>query len=129
MKERYSFLFGGPAGTGPNILTQILGGALVVQGYYMYYAGRIFKMLCIEFNILDDILKKLGKRYEENLKEAKQGYEDETKTLCRIISNKRKNDFMNGNQGIATGAINSGLDVYIAYPMTPATSVLNELAE
>ena len=194
MAERYSFLFGGPAGTGPNILTQILGGALVDQGYHvfysrdyqslirgghnfnvltfseepvnsndskinvlvaldesteeihkedlkkngiilkgkkenMYYAGRIFKMLCIDFKVLDDILKKLEKKYIENLKDAKQGYEDETKTLCRIISKKEKNGFMNGNQGIAKGAVDSGLDVYLAYPMTPATSVLNELAE
>lgn len=194
MAERYSFLFGGPAGTGPNILTQILGSALVDNGYYvfysrdyqslirgghnfnvltfseepvysndsrvdvivaldentekihkdelkkngeilkgktenMYYAGRIFKMLCLDFNILDDILKKLEKKYEDNIKEAKQGYEDEQKVLCRIVSNKKNNYFMNGNQGIARGAVESGLDVYIAYPMTPATSVLNELAE
>jgi len=192
--ERYSFLFGGPAGTGPNVLAQILGGALVGQGYHvfysrdyqslirgghnfnvltfseepvysndskvdvivaldentekihknelknngtilkgktenMYYAGRIFKMLCIDFSILDNILKKLEKRYEENIQEAKKGYEDEQKMLCRIVSNKKNSYFMNGNQGIARGAVESGLDVYIAYPMTPATSVLNELAE
>lgn len=36
---------------------------------------------------------------------------------------------MNGNQGISEGAIKSGLDVYYAYPMTPATNVLGELAE
>ena len=36
---------------------------------------------------------------------------------------------MNGNQGISEGAIKSGLDIYYAYPMTPATNVLSELAE
>jgi 2-oxoglutarate ferredoxin oxidoreductase subunit alpha len=36
---------------------------------------------------------------------------------------------MNGNQGISEGAIKSGLDVYYAYPMTPATNVISELAK
>ncbi len=35
---RYNILFGGEAGQGPNILTHILGEALVNQGYYVFYA-------------------------------------------------------------------------------------------
>jgi 2-oxoglutarate ferredoxin oxidoreductase subunit alpha len=34
-----------------------------------------------------------------------------------------------GNQAIALGAVAAGLDVYLAYPMTPATTVLHFLAE
>ena len=194
MAQRYNLLFGGPAGTGPNILTHILGEALVKMGYYvfysrdyeslirgghnfnvltfsekpvhsndskidilvafdeltetlhkkdlkkncvilkgktenMYYAGRIFKLLCIEFKVLDDMLKELGKRYDENIKEAKQGYSDETKNVCKILPKRKGIYFMDGNDGIAEGAISSGLDVYLAYPMTPSTSVLNKLAD
>ena len=194
MAQRYNLLFGGPAGTGPNILTHIIGEALVSLGYYvfysrdyqslirgghnfnvltfseepvhsndskmdilvafdnlteslhkkelkkngvilkgktenMYYAGRIFKLLCIEFKVLDEMLKELEKRYDENIKEAKQGYKDETKNVCKILPKKEKIYFMDGNDGIADGAISSGLDVYMAYPMTPSTSVLNKLAE
>jgi len=36
---------------------------------------------------------------------------------------------MNGNKGIAEGAVKAGIDLYYAYPMTPATNVLSELAE
>ena len=36
---------------------------------------------------------------------------------------------MNGNQGVSEGAIKSGLDIYYAYPMTPATNVIGELAK
>jgi 2-oxoglutarate ferredoxin oxidoreductase subunit alpha len=194
MAQRYNLLFGGPAGSGPNILTHILGEALVKMGYYvfysrdyqslirgghnfnvltfseepvhsndsemdilvafdeltenlhkkelkkkgvllngnrenMYFAGRIFKLLCIEFKVLDDILKNLGKKYDENIKAAKQGYEDEKKNVCKIFPKKEGLYFMDGNDGIADGAISSGLDVYMAYPMTPSTSVLNKLAE
>ncbi len=35
---------------------------------------------------------------------------------------------MTGSVGISEGAINSGIDVYLAYPMTPATGVLHDLA-
>jgi 2-oxoglutarate ferredoxin oxidoreductase subunit alpha len=34
-----------------------------------------------------------------------------------------------GNQAIALGAVAAGLDVYLAYPMTPATTILHFLAE
>jgi 2-oxoglutarate/2-oxoacid ferredoxin oxidoreductase subunit alpha len=191
---RYNILFGGPAGTGPNILTHILGEALVEQGYYvfysrdyqslirgghnfnvltfsehpvssndseidilvcldknteslhkeklkekaitlkdnnsnMYFAGRVFKLLSMDFSLLDKQLKKLEKRYDENIKESKKGYDEETNKICEIKPQKIKSYFMNGNQGISQGAIKSGLDIYYAYPMTPATSVLSELAE
>ncbi|MBA7638954.1 2-oxoglutarate oxidoreductase subunit KorA [subsurface metagenome] len=35
---RLNILFGGEAGQGPNILTHILGEALVKQGYYVFYS-------------------------------------------------------------------------------------------
>jgi len=79
---------------------------------------------------LEEELRELGKRFEENIKEAKKGYEDEKKKFCAVkFVEKNKNQLMNGNKGIAEGAIKSGLDVYYAYPMTPATNVLSELAE
>jgi 2-oxoglutarate ferredoxin oxidoreductase subunit alpha len=194
---RINILFGGAAGQGPNILTHILGDALVKQGYYvfysrdyqslirgghnfnvltfsdkpvnsndsqldiivaldektkemhkknlkkngiiidgnhpnMYYAGRLFKCLGLDFGILDKELKALEKKYEENIKEATSGYKEAVNHiyLAKPESTSKKNNlFMNGNQGIATGAVKSGLDIYYAYPMTPATAILNELAE
>ncbi len=95
----------------------------------MYFAGRLFKILCIDFKILEEQLTKLKSRFEENIKEAKEGYEEEKKTACRIVYRKKNFYYMNGNKGISEGAIKSGLDVYYAYPMTPATNVLSELAE
>lgn len=192
---RINILFGGEAGQGPNILTHILGEALVKQGYYvfysrdyqslirgghnfnvltfsdgpvncndskidiiialdektktihkphlkkdgvildgkhpnMYFAGMLFKVLGLDFKILDQELKALKKRYDENIKEAKKGYDEEKSCIkCNAPKKNKNNYFMNGNQGIATGAVKSGLDVYLAYPMTPSTPILNELAE
>lgn len=189
---KLNILFGGKAGQGPNILTHILGQALVKNGHYvfysrdyqsvirgghnfnvltfsdepifsneskidiivaldentveiherelrskniiqnkgkgnMYFAGRLFKLLGMDFKILENELKEL-KRFEENLKDAKEGYE-EGQTSYQVSSRENKSYFQNGNQGISEGAIKSGLDVYYAYPMTPATPVSVELAE
>jgi len=189
-----TILFGGEAGQGPNILTNILGQALVKQGYYvfysrdyqslirgghnfnvlsfsdkpihsneskvdilisldeatekihkealkkksfvlkghdenMYYAGRLFKLLGLDFGVLEQEFKELEKRFEENMKEAKKGYEDEKESICELKYQKGNSVFMNGNQGLAKGAVKSGLDIYYAYPMTPATPLLGELAE
>ncbi len=191
---RLNILFGGEAGQGPNILTNILGQALVKQGYYvfysrdyqslirgghnfnvltfsdkpvysndsqidilvaldentetihkdalkkksvvlkghdenMYYSGRLFKLLGLNFGVLEQELKELEKRFEENMKEAKKGYEDERERICELKHGKGYAVFMNGNQGLAEGAVKSGLDIYYAYPMTPATPLLGELAE
>ena len=41
---------------------------------------------------------------------------------------KNKDGFFTGSRKIAEGAVKSGLDLYYAYPMTPATPVLSELA-
>ena len=95
----------------------------------MYFAGRLFKILCIDFKMLELQLEELKERFEENIKEAKEGYEEEKKVACRVVYNKKNLYHMNGNQGISEGAIKSGLDVYYAYPMTPATNVISELAK
>lgn len=190
---RYNILFGGKAGQGPNILTQILGDVLVKAGYFVFYsrdyqslirgghnfnvltfsnepvnsndskldiiialddntekshkselkkdgiilsdgkenmhfAGRIFKILGLDFSVLERELKEL-KNFEENVKNAREGYGNEKGRLNLLKPKKSRLYFMNGSKGISDGAIKSGLDIYYAYPMTPATSVLNELAE
>ena len=189
---RINILFGGKAGQGPNIITHILGQALVKQGYYVFYsrdyqslirgghnfnvltasdepvysndfkidiiialdentekihekelkengiilkgkyknmhfAGRVFKILGLDFNLLKEELEKLS-GFEDNLKEAKNGYESEEKKVRLDKTEKKELSFMNGSQGISEGAIKSGLDIYYSYPMTPATPVLSELA-
>ncbi len=193
-KMRINILFGGEAGQGPNILTHILGEALVKQGYSvfysrdyqslirgghnfnvltfsdkpvysndsqmdilvsldenteaihkknlkkegiilggndenMYFAGKLFKILGLDFEILEAEFRELEKRFDENMSEAKKGYSSVEKSIELPEISAGKSYFTNGNQGISQGAIKSGLDIYYAYPMTPATPVLGELAE
>src|SRR4030043_209154 len=192
---KFSILFGGKAGQGANILSDILGKSLVKKGYYvfvsrdyqslirgghnfnvltfsdepvysndseidliialdkntlelhkkelkkngnaihveakgnMYFAGRLFKILCMDFKLLEEELRELKGRFDETIREAKEGYEEEKKIACRIIDRKENLNFMNGNQAVSEGAIKSGIDIYYFYPMTPATNVAGELAE
>ncbi len=104
---------------------------IILKGHKenMYYAGRMFKLLGMDFKILDYILKELKKRYEENFENAKKGYDEEKDLLVQTSHQKGTGIFMDGNKGISTGAVASGLDVYIAYPMTPATPILGQLAK
>lgn len=190
---KYTIVFGGKAGQGPNILSEIVSLGLMSKGYYvfysrdyqslirgghnfntltfsdkeihsnnsvinmlvaldentinvhkenltkdaivldaaahsnMYFAGVIYKILGIDFKTLEIELKKL-KKFEENIKDAKEGYESEKRSLKLANKNKIASfNFMNGNQALAKGAINSGIDFYYAYPMTPATPLMMEL--
>ena len=63
---------------------------------------------------------------------AKKGYEYAEKNFGRIDELKRidrpPKPLLTGNQAIALGAVKAGLKVYIAYPMTPSTSILHYLA-
>jgi len=105
-------------------------GGVILKGEHdnMYFAGAMFRVLGIEFDILEERLRKL-KKFEENLEHAKQGYNEEKREI-KINSSKFKTkfDFLNGSQAVCNGAIKSGLEVYYAYPMTPATPLLFELA-
>jgi len=109
---------------------ELKSDGILLEGNHsnVYFAGMLFKILNFEFNDLEEALKTRGK-FEENLIEAKKGYEDATITIQVPKTTEKKFTFINGNQGIAEGAIKSGLDVYYAYPMTPATTILAELAE
>ncbi|GAG04382.1 unnamed protein product, partial [marine sediment metagenome] len=58
---RLNILFGGEAGQGPNILTHVLGEALVKQGYYVFYSrdyqsvirgGHNFNVLTFSDNLI-----------------------------------------------------------------------------
>lgn len=88
-------------------------------------AGALVKILGIDKKVLlDEIRKELGK---EAIDAAEKGYKNQKKKFnLKKLLNKIK--IMSGSQAIAEGAINSGIDCYIAYPMTPATGVMHELA-
>jgi 2-oxoglutarate ferredoxin oxidoreductase subunit alpha len=71
-----------------------------------------------------------GKRACVNKKAATRGYEDYRGPVKPVGFLKRKGPryFVSGSQAVSMGAVAAGMDLYIAYPMTPATPVLHILA-
>ena len=91
--------------------------------------GWLFKYFGLNKNFLLKEAEKVFKGKKTGLikKAIEKGYSLALKKekLKRVGSRKY---FISGSQGIGIGALNSGIDIYIAYPMTPATPVLHFLA-
>lgn len=62
-----------------------------------------------------------------SLDAARLGY-DKQDCLYEFKSKKERFSYMSGSSAIAKGAVDSKMDMYIAYPMTPATNTMHELA-
>jgi len=89
-------------------------------------ASALIKLLGIDKKYLLDQIKK-DLHSKSALEAAEKGYaSQEPKYKLKKLDNKIS--ILSGSQAIAQGAINSGINLYIAYPMTPATGVLTELA-
>ncbi len=98
------------------------------EGENMYFAGKMYKALGLNFKLLDKRLKKL-KRYDSNLKIAKKGYKIVENNFKIKKVKKVKRTFSSGSIAVSEACVKSGIDCYFAYPMTPATAVLGELAQ
>ena len=100
--------------------------------------GGYCKAVGIAWEVLEETLRKhMQKKLELNLLVARQGY-DQAEHFCQIenlISGGPGSQaflpprpLLTGNQAISLGLIRAGLGAYIAYPMTPSSSVLDFMA-
>ena len=69
----------------------------------------------------------LSKGWKDNKKAFEKGY-SAIETVEELSTRDQDIVIMSGSHGISKGAVEAGLDVYLAYPMTPATPVLHILA-
>lgn len=79
---------------------------------------NVLKVVEEEFKKKTDILEKL----------IRAGYTGVEQKIELPEPNEKNKYFMTGNESISSGAIASGIDIYFAYPITPATPVLHILA-
>ncbi|MDD1737636.1 MAG: 2-oxoacid:acceptor oxidoreductase subunit alpha [Methanothrix sp.] len=101
--------------------------------------GGYCKVVGIDWPVLEDVLRKhMQKKLDLNLLIARQGYE-QAKQFCRIdallpgssessLPPIGRRSLLTGNQAISLGLIQAGLGAYVAYPMTPSSSVLDFMA-
>jgi len=91
-------------------------------------AGVLLKILGIPLEKLNEEIKSQFKESEKSIISAKKGYDSkENEFSLKQLNNKIS--ILSGSEAIAIGARNSNLDLYIAYPMTPATNAMHELAK
>ncbi|BBL45531.1 2-oxoacid:ferredoxin oxidoreductase subunit alpha [Nanobdella aerobiophila] len=93
----------------------------IILTYFLRY-------LNIDKSIVEEIYKEKIKDPEE-LKIIDYIYNDFNNNSIKVDKNNYEKQFyLSGSEAIALGAIAAGLDLYIAYPMTPASTILSILA-
>ncbi len=92
--------------------------------------GALTHALGIDWTIIETVLSKnITKQTTENLKVARRGYEAVSELTKLPPTTQPPLPIVTGNQAIGLGLLRAGLNAYIAYPMTPASSLLHFLAE
>ena len=113
-----------------NILKQCEGMPIMANTALL--AG-LSKGIGISFDLLQKTLTEdLAKEKDKNLKIAKLAYDQTIFPKNGIKIKKVKNHsglLMTGNEATAEGMAKAGLNIYFAYPMTPASGILHYLAQ
>ncbi len=111
-------------------LSQILleeGGQPVMRNTCII--GGLCKVIDIHWGILEEVLSKhIPKLLDQNLKVARRGYDTASVYLTITPLDKPSLPVMSGNQAVGLGLLRSGLQAFIAYPMTPSSSLLEFMA-
>jgi len=94
--------------------------------------GALASVTGVEFNLAEAVVRSsITRRVEENVDAAKEGYElaGSHRGAIRVEPlNGRAKPLLTGNEAMSLGAIKGGLKLYVAYPMTPSTSILHYLS-
>jgi len=92
--------------------------------------GSLYRAMGLPLEPLLEVMEEFGSAAEVNREAARRGYEAYGGEVRKLFSpqDPKPKYFISGSQATAMGALASGLDLYIAYPMTPATPVLHILA-
>jgi len=109
-------------------ITTKLGGKPIMKNSSLF--GALAKSLGVEWQAVEEVFKKeFGEKAELNLKIAKAGFDQATTNKKIEKLNQKPLSLITGNEAVALGALKAGLEVYISYPMTPASSILHYLAQ
>jgi len=97
------------------------------------FIGYLFKYFGVNKGALLKVIEKEFKGKASLVKKAvAEGYNQNSDLLQkeeRIKKLGKEKYFISGNEAMSIGSLAAGLDIYIAYPMTPATPVLHFLAK
>ncbi len=101
----------------------------------IFFSSILFKILGLgKERLIEQVRrafkgKKLLKKDLEIIEKAyKEDFFEKLKVGRKFKKKSKKKIYLEGAEAVGIGAIESGLDVYLAYPMTPSTSLLNFLS-
>lgn len=118
-----------------HTIARELGGSDVMVN--MVLLGKMWKILGLELKSLEAAIKKQfaskPKLLEIDLKCVRAGFNDEKggkvpQYKLELPKRKPKTLMLDGNMGIALGAIECGVRTFYQYPMSPSSSILMYLA-
>ncbi len=98
----------------------------------MAFVGFLGKALGLDEEfLLQEIKERFGKKklYELDKKALRHFYSKDYGSAIKLTTSKVKGEILSGSQAVAQGAMDAGMEVYFAYPMTPATNVGAILAQ
>lgn len=94
--------------------------------------GVLAGVINSDFEKVQDIIKAtIKKESEKNIEIARTGFETgkKFKSKLKIKTNSESpKPLLTGNEAIALGLVKGGMKLYVAYPMTPSSSILHYLA-
>jgi len=93
--------------------------------------GALTKVLGIPWENFEEIIKSTVRNgIETNLLIARASFDSIKREYMKIESTgEAPCPILTGNEALALGAVRGGLEIYVAYPMTPASSILHFLAQ
>ena len=102
-------------------------GLPIMRG--MTLIGALARTIGMDEKYLENVIKRsVPAKIELNIKAAKEGYVRSQNILKLERLDQKPMPLLFGNEALALGAVKAGLDIYIAYPMTPSSSILHYLA-
>jgi len=101
--------------------------------------GATFAILDSELDALNEVIESIFSRKGEqvvqgNIKAARAGFDYVRERYgngfkIKLADGKAESIFLSGNEAISVGALKAGCRFFSAYPMTPATSIMHNLAK
>jgi 2-oxoglutarate/2-oxoacid ferredoxin oxidoreductase subunit alpha len=132
ISEDNSFIFDVPLS---RLAIEAAGNELFVNSVS---CGVIAAMTGVDFSFLETVLKKVfsdkpGQVIADNVASAKRGFElsapNPEFVSFKIPGNKTRNNLLlTGTETMALGAIRAGCKFYSAYPMSPSTGIMEQMA-
>jgi len=92
--------------------------------------GAFARSAGIDWDVVESVFRqKIPKEPDLNLRVARRGYDTASGMKEIEPVDQEKLPILSGNEAIAIGLLQGGLDAFVAYPMTPTSNILHFLAE